>query len=198
MATGELLLSFRVGKNRVRRVMKLHGIKPYKRKSRWTKKKNWGQPPSSYPNLVKGSCPIKPNVFWAGDFTKLIWNGKVIYLATFIDLFTKKLLAGVSQPGTPQSLSSRLSGKQSWMWAYPRLFIQTKALSTNQKITPICWKVWGESGPLSEGKFLGKCLPGKFIEAIQQTINYYNQRRIHTKLKMPPVKFKQKFLNLPV
>jgi len=78
------------------------------------------------------------------------------------------------------------------------VFIQTNALSTNQKITPICWKVWGEGEPLSEGKSLGKCLPGKFIEAIQQTINYYNQRRIHTKLKMPPVKFKQKFLNLPV
>ncbi len=31
---------------------------------------------------------------------------------------------------------------------------------------------------------------GELVEAIHQTINYYNQRRIHTTLKMPPAKFK--------
>jgi len=31
---------------------------------------------------------------------------------------------------------------------------------------------------------------GEFIEAIHQTINYYNQYRIHTTLRMPPAKFR--------
>ena len=40
---------------------------------------------------------------------------------------------------------------------------------------------------------------GEFVEAIHQTIYYYNQKRIHTKLKMPPTSFKHKFLGtLPV
>ena len=72
--------------------MRLYGIKPYKRKARWTKKKDWGKPPSGYPNLTKGSCPIKPNVVFAGDFTRLVWNGRVIYLATFIDLYTREIV----------------------------------------------------------------------------------------------------------
>lgn len=68
----------------------MFGIKPYKRKARWTKKKDWGNPPSRFPNLIKGSCPIKPRVYFAGDFTRLIWNQKIIYLATFMDLFTRE------------------------------------------------------------------------------------------------------------
>jgi transposase InsO family protein len=35
---------------------------------------------------------------------------------------------------------------------------------------------------------------GEFIEAVHQTIRYYNQERIHTKLRMPPAKFRDKFL----
>ena len=29
---------------------------------------------------------------FAGDFTRLKWNGKIIYLATFIDLFTREIV----------------------------------------------------------------------------------------------------------
>ena len=32
---------------------------------------------------------------------------------------------------------------------------------------------------------------GELIEAVHQTINYYNKERIHTTLKMPPTKFRQ-------
>lgn len=34
---------------------------------------------------------------------------------------------------------------------------------------------------------------GELVEAIHQTINYYNRRRIHTTLKMPPTKFKLQY-----
>jgi transposase InsO family protein len=37
---------------------------------------------------------------------------------------------------------------------------------------------------------------GELVEAIHQTITYYNTKRIHTALKMPPLKFKA--LNPPV
>jgi len=70
----------------VRRVMKLYGIKPYKRKARWKKPKDYGNPATNYPNLIKGSCPIKPRVVYAGGFTYLRWNNRFIYLATFLGI----------------------------------------------------------------------------------------------------------------
>jgi len=45
-------------------------------------------------------------------------------------------------------------------------------MSTNQKTIQANWKISELRWSLSKGKLLGKCLPGKFIEAIHQTINY--------------------------
>jgi len=70
-----------VGKKRVKRVMKLYGIKPYKRKARWRKRRDLGKPDAGYPNLVKGTCPIKSKVVYAGDFTFIKWNKRVTLLA---------------------------------------------------------------------------------------------------------------------
>lgn len=81
-----------IGKKRASRVMKLYGIKPYKRKARWSKKRDWGKPDAGYPNLVKGACPIKPQIVYAGDFTFLRWNRRFIYLATYLDTFTREIV----------------------------------------------------------------------------------------------------------
>ena len=72
--------------------MRLNHIKPFKRKARWSKRKDFWKPDSGFPNLIKGSCPIKPNVVFAGDFTYLRWNNRFIYLATFLDLFTREIV----------------------------------------------------------------------------------------------------------
>lgn len=71
-----LALALGVGKKRVRRVMRLYGIKTFKRKARWTKKRDKSKPDSGYSNLIRGSCPIVPKVVYAGDFTRPVWNGK--------------------------------------------------------------------------------------------------------------------------
>ena len=34
---------------------------------------------------------------------------------------------------------------------------------------------------------------GELVEAIHQVIFYYNNQRIHTSLRMPPAKFKQRY-----
>jgi hypothetical protein len=39
-----IALSLNIGKKRVRRVMKLFGIKPYKRQARWRKRRDFGKP----------------------------------------------------------------------------------------------------------------------------------------------------------
>ena len=37
-------------------------------------------------------CPITPNHTWVGDFTYLRFKSKFLYLATFMDLFTREIV----------------------------------------------------------------------------------------------------------
>ena len=209
-----------VGKNRVRRVMRLFGIKPYKRKARWSKKKDWRQPQSGYPNLIKGSCPVKPNIFWVGDFTRLVWNQKIVYLATFMDLYTREVVGwsistkhtaefvidalfnAIGQVGKPVVVHTD-QGSEYKSKDYTGL-LENLAVKVSHSAKASPWEnAYQESFYDNFKTDLGFEFerfetPGEFIEAIHQTINYYNRRRIHTKLKMSPYQFKQKFLNPPV
>jgi len=206
-----------VGKKRARRAMKLYGIKPYKRKARWTKKRDWNKPDSGYPNLVKGSCPIKPQVVYAGDFTRLYWNRQVFYLATFIDLYTREVvgwsistrhtkelvieafLDTVVSTGKPLIVhTDQGSEYKSQEYAHLVEGLGVK-ISMSAKASP--WEnAYQESFYNNFKTDLGLEFErfetiGKLVEAIHQQIKYYNQARIHTKLKMSPAKFKQKFLS---
>ena len=200
--------------------MKLYGIKPYKRMARWTKKKDYGQPPSGIPNLIKDSCPIKPNVHFAGDFTRLIWNQRVVYLATYMDLFTREIVGwSIATSHTTELVAEALLN--AFRTAGKPLIVHTDQgseynakeyvklvagwgieISMSAKASP--WEnAYQESFYDNFKTDLGLEFErfetvGEFVEAIHQTINYYNHRRIHTKLKMPPTRFKAKFLNLPV
>lgn len=197
--------------------MRLFGIKPYKRKARWSKKRDYGNPPAPFVNLIKGLCPIAPKVIFAGDFTHLVWNGKIFYLATFIDLFTREIVGwSVSTRHTTelvieafldalQTVGKPLivhtdQGSEYNSKDYIRLMTNLGIkISMSEKASP--WQnAYQESFYDNFKTDLGLEFErfesiGEFVEAIHQTINYYNNQRIHTKLKMSPAKFKQKFLN---
>jgi transposase InsO family protein len=196
--------------------MKLFGLKPYKRKARWTKKKGWGQPDAGYPNLVKGCCPVKPNIFFAGDFTRLIWNQKIFYLATFIDLFTREIVGwslsskhttklvldayfdALKTAGRPAIVHTD-QGSEYKSQDYQNFItnLGTK-ISMSAKASP--WEnAYRESFYDNFKTDLGLEFErfetiGEFVEAIHQTIQYYNQRRIHTRLKMSPANFRSQYL----
>ncbi|OGM56837.1 hypothetical protein A3A50_01250 [Candidatus Woesebacteria bacterium RIFCSPLOWO2_01_FULL_38_20] len=215
-----MALALSIGKKRARRVMKLYGIKPYKRMARWTKKKDYGQPPSGIPNLIKGSCPIKPNIYFAGDFTRLIWNQRIVYLATYMDLFTREIVGwSIATIHTTELVAEALldaihtvgepliahtdQGSEYNAREYIKLVTSWGIkISMSAKASP--WEnAYQESFYDNFKTDLGLEFErfetvGEFVEAIHQTISYYNHRRIHTKLRMPPAKFKAKFLNLPV
>ena len=211
-----LALALQVGKKRTRRVMRLFGIKPYKRMARWRKLKDYGNPPSKYQNLIKVSCPIKPNVVFAGDFTRLSWNGKIIYLATFMDLFTREIVGwSVSTRHTTEFVieayldAVKAVGKsiivhtdqgseynsEDYSKFMESLGVQ---ISMSKKGSP--WEngyqeSWYDNFKTDLGlEFERFETIGEFVEAIHKTINYYNKERIHTKLKTSPLKFKLKFL----
>lgn len=88
-----LALHLGINKKRVRRVMKLFGIKPYRRT---TKKPFVSKPKDSvFPNLLIHEVPLGPGDIYASDFTYLKWKGRWIYPATIIDVYTGEVV-GVS------------------------------------------------------------------------------------------------------
>lgn len=211
-----IAIALQVGKNRARRVMKLFNVKPYKRKARWNKKKDWGQLPSAYTNLIKGSCPIKPNIFWVGDFTRLIWNQETIYLATYMDIFTREIVGwsistkhtaefvigafmdAAANFGLPKVVHTD-QGSEYKSKDYTSL-LKNLGIKVSHSTKASPWEnAYQESFYDNFKTDLGLEYErfetvGEFVEAIHKTIFYYNHQRIHTKLKMPPVKFKQRFL----
>lgn len=73
----------------IERVMRLFGIKAYRRHGKRPKKKTVK---IEYPNLLMKIMPRWRGHIWAADFTEIKWMGKEIYLATVIDLFTREIV----------------------------------------------------------------------------------------------------------
>jgi len=211
-----IAMALKVGKKRTRRVMRLFNIKPYKRKGRWIKKKDYGNPDSGYSNLIKGSCPARPNVVFAGDFTRLSWNGKVIYLATFMDIFTREIVGwSMSIKHTTEFVIEAYldavktvgksiivhtdQGSEYNSETYTK-FMEGLGIQISMSAKGSPWEngyqeSWYDNFKTDLGlEFERFETIGEFVEAVHQTINYYNKDRIHTKLKMPPIRFKMKFL----
>jgi len=212
-----LAIALGVGKKKIRRVMRLYCIKPYKRMARWSKKRDKGKPDRGYPNLIKGSCPISPKVVYVGDFTRLFWNGKVIYLATFMDLFTREVVGwSISTRHTYELVQNAFKealtsfgkpiiihtdqGSEYTSKEYSKLMESLNVkISMSKKGSP--WENGFQESFYDNFKTdLGLEFErfetiGEFVEAIHKTVNYYNRERIHLAFKTAPSKFRQNFVS---
>ena len=83
-----------VNKKRVRRVMKLFGIKPYRRHGKKLRKaRDLGQITAPYPNwLLVIPFPDEEGIAWVSDFTYIPFHGRFVYLATIVDLYTREVV----------------------------------------------------------------------------------------------------------
>ncbi len=85
-----LAIHLRMNRKPITRVMRIFGIKAYRRRGRkWKKTKNIKV---IYPNLLITEYPSYENHLWAADFTYIFFQGKVVYVATVIDLYTRKIV----------------------------------------------------------------------------------------------------------
>jgi putative transposase len=209
-----LALEMRVNKKRVRRVMKLFGIKPYRRRGRKFKKaKDLG---IIHQNLIQAlPFPNKPNVIWVSDFTYIPFHGKTVYLATIKDMFDRRvvgwslltshtaqltvraLIDAVEKYGRPQFLhSDQGSEYKSKVYCKFARSLGIK-LSMSHKGSP--WENGYQESFYSHFKVdLGdpnrfKTL-GELAVEIYYQIYYYNHQRIHSKLKMPPQQYTERQL----
>lgn len=86
-----LAIHLEVNKKRIRRVMKVFDLHPYRRRGKKPRKSSRISG-LGYPNLTKGIPPQYEGHIWAADFTYLSYKGQFLYLATVTDLFTRKII----------------------------------------------------------------------------------------------------------
>lgn len=212
---GHKRLAIHLGRNKkcILRVMKKYGIKPYRRRFRRHKKPNdLNQDPLYIPNYAKSLCPLQRNILWASDFTYFWHRGKWWYLCTILDVFNREVIGvsfsgnhdkelvlsalrdAVQQHPVPTYLHSD-QGSEYQSYAYFEMLKEhgIKA-SFSTKASP--WQNGYQESFYSEfKKDLGDTSRfetlGEFMEGLYKQIYYYNNKRIHSALKMPPVLFKQ-------
>lgn len=210
-----IALALGLGKKKIRRIMKVYGLKPYKRKARWRKRRDERREPQPYPNLIKGRCPLQPGTVLVGDFTHIIHLGKIIYIATYMDLCTREIVGWhIANRHTKEIVLEALLDAIKTMGQVPKVvhtdqgseycskenieFLSSLGIqiSLSKKASP--WENGYQESFYNNFKtdlgleFDRFATLGELVEGIHQTITYYNTKRIHTSLKMTPHQFKQK------
>lgn len=197
-----------INRKRVKRVMNLFGIKAYRRRGqKWKKTTNIKV---IYPNLLLTNYPSYENHIWVSDFTRLPFQGKIVYVATVEDLFTRKIV-GVSVY-TTHAVQLVLSAFMNALAtsARPAIFhsdngseydsrvfieaLETVGVSISRSAPGCPWENGYQESFYDKFKIdLGdpsrfKTL-GELVYAVYRQIWLYNNTRIHSALKMPPVRF---------
>ena len=202
---------------KVRRLMKKFNIAAKVKKRRaFVKPNDANLPPMEHiPNLVKDIIVTKPNQVWRTDFTYLCYKGIFFYLATVIDDFTKEIIGySIGMHHTQEFVLEAIKHAIAKTRAIPdilhsdqgseyRSFLFLDFLTRHFIRVSMSTK----SSPWQNGT--QESYYGKFklemdnlnryesfealIEAIHHRIRYYNHDRIHTKLRMSPVEFREQY-----
>lgn len=192
----------------IQRVMGIFGIKPYRRRGlKYKKTKNIKV---IYPNLLLTTYPSYEGHIWATDFTYIPFQGRFVYVATVIDLYTRKVV-GLSVY-TTHAVQLVIAALMSALHAHPRplIFHSDNGSEYNSAVftgalmavgalisrsAPGCpWENGYQESFYNQFKVdLGDPARfntlGELVLAVYQTIYAYNHTRIHSALKMSPIQF---------
>lgn len=199
-----------VGKDRIRHVMRRYGLRPKRKRRRQTYKRTKGN--SGIPNRIKGLVVTIPNHVWAGDFTELSYKGLTLYLATVIDFYTREIIgvsiglrhsaelvvsaladAKVKRDSVPPGIfhsdqDSEYESGLCALWLLEHKIIPSRSVKShpweNGRQESFYGRFKEELGTLSQLPTLEDALA-----AVHAHIFYYNTKRIHSALKMPPRSF---------
>jgi len=211
-----IAIDLKLNKKRILRVMKKFKIKPYRRKAKPPfKPKDNSKPATKYLNLIEDLEIDRPGLVWVTDFTYIKFHGQFIYLATVIDLFTREVVGinisryhnrflvmgavlNALENNLPPKYIHSDQGSEYDSEDYTNLIEGLNIqISMSRKGSP-----W-ENG--YQESFFGRFktgagdlnrfdTTGELVEYIYKMLHYYNYERIHSALKMPPVKYRQNYL----
>lgn len=214
-AYGSRRVAIALGSNRkkTRRLMQVHGLRPRIRRSfRPARPDDLNRPETQVQNIPKVLCPIRANVLWAGDFTYLWYADRFWYVATVMDVFTREIVGwhignhhttnlimeawtdAVRRTGATPTWFHSDQGSEYVSGAYASLLVERGTLpSHSDKAKP--WENGFQESFYANFKLeLGDPRRfngvGELIEAVHQQMNYYNNQRIHSAIKMPPAMFR--------
>ncbi len=207
-------LALGLNEKKIARVMRKFGLRPRVRRARRPfKPEDMGKNEQNKENIAIRLCPIRPNVLWAGDFTYIWFGERFWYAATVIDVFTREIIGwhigshhttaliitafkdAVKRTGHTPCWFHSDQGSEYVSGEYESLLMSHGVIpSCSRKSSP--WQNGFQESFYSNFKLeLGEVnrfyAIGELIEAIHQQIVYYNQRRIHTSISMPPMIFRQ-------
>lgn len=195
-------------KKMVQRVMRIFGIKAYRRRARRWKKPR--KQPVSYPNLLMRIVPAYPHHVWVADFTHLAWLGRDIRIATVMDVFTRDIVGIAIGTRGGTALVTEALGNALLVYPRPMIFhsdngpeyaaksfraFLERAGITISRSKPGC--PW-ENG--YQESFYGRFKAefgdperfhtlGELVAEIYLHIHRYNTLRIHSALRMAPRQF---------
>lgn len=214
-----IAIELKMGKNRIRRIMKKYNLKPYRRRAKKpTKKKDQGKPATNHKNLLASllqeNAIKRPDQVWCTDFTYIRYKTMFIYLATIIDLYTREIV-GVNisryhnrflvigavedalQKGynAPDIIHSDQGSEYDSHDFEQFINLIQSTISMSDKGSP--WQNGYKESFYSHFKKEAGDLNrfeslGELIEYIYNQIYYYNNRRIHSVFKMTPAQYRKR------
>ena len=200
----------KVNHKRIRRVMKKYGIKVPRRKV----KNNFctkSVKHRKYPNLIKELKITKEHEVWCSDTTRFMFHGQKWYLVTIIDIYTRQVLGlAIGRKHDSALVLRAIEMALEKTKTAPKLFHSDQG---TEFMAEVCTKrLEGEGTQISasdkaspwqngyQESFFGHFkddvgdinrfeTAGELLEALYHAIDYYNNRRIHKILRMPPSVF---------
>lgn len=198
-------------KKKIQRVMRLFGIKAYRRRTRRWKKAR--KEAVEYPNLLMRMVPAYPHHAWVADFTHLAWHDRDIRVATTMDVYTRTIVGiAVGTRGGTVLVTAAL-GNALLMHQRPLLFHSDNGVEYNARSFGALLERVGisisrskkgcpwENG--SQESFYDKFKVdlgdpnrfdtlGELVAVLYETIHRYNTVRIHSALRMSPRQFAER------
>lgn len=204
-----------ISKNRAQRLMHVCGLHPVYSPHQRNYKKQVSKR-AAPPNLIRDEAIVAttPNELWACDFTYLFVLGRWYYLSTVIDVFSREIVGwnistlhdtdlivralydALSKQQIPRVLhfdqgSEYLSGAH--MDLLERLEIRPSASDKGSPWQNGFQERFYGSFKTELGSLKYIQTEGELFELIAVTLNYYNTKRIHTRLKTNPRSFRQNY-----
>lgn len=204
-----------INHKKIQRIMRKYGIKVPRRKI----KNNFctiSIKHRKYPNLIKDLEITYENQLWCSDTSRFIFHGSKWYIVTVIDIFTRQVLGvAIGRHHDSDLVLEAIEMALLISKAVPDIFhtdqgTEFMAENITSLLEQLGIKVSAsdKASPWQNGyqeSFFGKFkddvgdinrfdTPGELLEALYHAIHYYNNERIHTALRMPPVVYAKQFL----
>lgn len=209
-------LHLQINHKRISRVMKKFGIKPPRRKINHFCTKSIKH--RKYPNLIKDIPIIYEHHVWCSDTSEFKFHGEKWYLVTIIDIFTRQVLGvAIGKHHNSQLVMEAVEMAIAATHTHPTIFHTDQGTEFMAEVITSMLEKCGtrisasdKASPWQNGyqeSFFGKFkdeigdinrfeTAGELIEELYHHVHYYNTKRIHSVLKMPPAVYAISIRNL--